>query len=287
MPKNMRDLIRLDSMRRSVRDKAMRAIDQVVGKYHHEQAEQLQRLEREIGSLREQLAAQSEQFRQEGQRTVDRVVEFEIRSHRDIVFQGAREAALESSQFVRKNMASAQHFGRPHQTLEYALSLAPTGGMALEFGVYTGSTLKIISAARDASQVYGFDSFEGLPSDWRAGYPAGAFTVDGLPDVAGAELVVGWFDDTVPGFLAEHDGVVDFLHVDGDLYSSAKTVLDLVGPRLRPGSIIVFDEFFNFPDWQQHEYKAWLEYVEQTGIQFTYEAYTYDNEQVVVRVTAT
>jgi hypothetical protein len=157
--------------------------------------------------------------------------------------------------------------------------------MALEFGVFTGTTLKMIATDRQGEHVYGFDSFQGLPTDWRSGFPAGHFTVDGLPDVPGAELVVGWFDDTLPGFLAEHSGPVDFLHVDGDLYSSAKIVLDLVGPRLHAGSVIVFDEFFNFPNWQEHEYRAWLEYVERTGVQFTYEGYTWGSEQVIVKVT--
>ena len=34
--------------------------------------------------------------------------------------------------------------------------------MAVEFGVYTGTTLSIIAAAREGELVYGFDSFEGL-----------------------------------------------------------------------------------------------------------------------------
>lgn len=183
-------------------------------------------------------------------------------------------------------MPTAPHFEQSQTTLEHALSMAPTGGMALEFGVYTGSTLKIIATARSDGKVYGFDSFQGLPEDWRNGFPSGTFTVDGLPDVSGAELVVGWFEETLEGFLATHQGPVDFLHVDGDLYSSAKTVLDLAGPRLHQGSVIVFDEFFNFPGWQEHEYRAWREYVDRTGVQFSYQGYTYEDEQVIVRIDA-
>jgi hypothetical protein len=133
--------------------------------------------------------------------------------------------------------------------------------------------------------VYGFDSFEGLPEAWRSGFPAGAFDLDQLPDVPGAELVVGWFDDTVPGFLAEHPGPVSFLHLDADLYSSTRTVLDLVGPRLQPGSIVLFDEYFNYLGWEEHEHRAWREYVARTGTRFEYLGYTIDNEQVIVRVT--
>jgi hypothetical protein len=61
-------------------------------------------------------------------------------------------------------------------------------------------------------------------------------------------------------------------------------VLEQVGPRLLPGSVVIFDEFFNYPGWQKHEFRAWQEYLERTGAQITYEAYTVDNEQVVARI---
>ncbi|WP_410586108.1 class I SAM-dependent methyltransferase [Amycolatopsis sp. lyj-23] len=234
------------------------------------------------------LARQEQQLaelRAENRRIYDRLIEFEIRTRRDVVYAADRQAALESAGFVRAHMPEAPRFDDPHRTLEHALSLAPTGGMALEFGVYTGTTLKIIAAARTAGGVFGFDSFQGLPEDWRIDFPAGSFGVDRLPDVAGAELIVGWFADTLPGFLAAHPEPVDFVHVDADLYSSAKTVLDLVGPRLQPGSVLVFDEFFNFPGWQDHEYRALRECVERTGLSVSYEGYSYANEQVIVRIT--
>jgi predicted O-methyltransferase YrrM len=132
--------------------------------------------------------------------------------------------------------------------------------------------------------VVGFDTFEGLPEVWRTDFPAGEFAQAALPEVPGAELVSGLFEDTLPGFLAECDDDIGFLHLDADLYSSTKTVLDLVGDRLRPGAILVFDEFFNFPGWQAHEYRAWCEFVADSGRSFEYLAYTGSNEQVVIRL---
>ena len=79
-------------------------------------------------------------------------------------------------------------------------------------------------------------------------------------------------------------GPVDFVHVDCDLYRSTKTVLDHIGTHLHPGSIVVFDEYFNYPGWQEHEHRAWSEYVEQTGLRFEYVGHTVDHEQVIVRV---
>jgi methyltransferase family protein len=228
----------------------------------------------------------ADELRHEIVRTRDRVIEFEIRSRRDIIYAGDQDAALESNRFAREHLVGATHFGSPPETLAHALEIAPsTGGMALEFGVASGNTLRTIAKARDGKEVYGFDSFQGLPEAWLNGMPAGAFARDDLPAVPGAELVVGWFADTLPGFLEEHQGHVDFLHVDGDLYSSAKTVLENVGPRLRPGSIVHFDEFFNYPGWQAHEYRAWLECLAATDIRGDYIAYTYNDNQVTVRIT--
>lgn len=221
----------------------------------------------------------------QGDRLLDRIVEFEIRNRRDIIYAGDRAAALESNVFARQHMVGTPHFGSPPESLDYALSLAPQGGMALEFGVATGNTLRRIASVRGGREVYGFDSFDGLPEAWLNGMPVGAFAQDKLPDVPGAELVVGLFADSLPEFLAQHPGHVDFLHVDGDLYSSARTALDLCGPRLRAGSIVHFDEFFNYPGWQEHEYRAWTEYVERTGVGFEYVAYTFNDNQVTVRIT--
>ncbi|SEO56101.1 class I SAM-dependent methyltransferase [Amycolatopsis saalfeldensis] len=266
----------------ALRRKAGTVLRRAAARLHDPYTDQLNGMQDQLGRMREELRAE---IVQQGDRLLDRVVEFEIRSRRDIVYAGDQDAALESNIFARESLVGAKHFGSPPETLKFALSLAPTGGMALEFGVASGNTLRTIAGARGGVEVYGFDSFEGLPEAWLNGMPAGAFARDDLPDVPGAELVVGLFADSLPGFLEKHQGHVDFLHVDGDLYSSAKTVLDLVGPRLRPGSIVHFDEFFNFPGWKRHEYRAWMEHIEKTGVEFTYEAYTYNDNQVTVRIT--
>lgn len=240
---------------------------------------------RELGARLQRLEDELAALRADTNRVFDRVIEFEIRTRRDIVYAGDQEAAAESARFAEERLHGTRALGRAPQTLEYGLEQAPAGGMALEFGVATGNTLRLIAERRGDKRVHGFDSFAGLPEHWTSAMPAGSFARSDLPDVPGAELVVGLFDDTLPGFLAEHDGPVDFLHVDSDLYSSAVTVLGLVGPRLRPGSVIVFDEFFNYPGWKHHEYRAWEEYVARTGLPFEYIAYSFEDCQVAVRVT--
>jgi ABC-type polysaccharide/polyol phosphate transport system ATPase subunit/peptidoglycan/LPS O-acetylase OafA/YrhL len=199
--------------------------------------------------------------------------------------EAAKTAAAETARLVREIMPETPAFPDPLSTLEFGLSLAGQDGMVLEFGVFSGKTLRVIAEARDGKNVFGFDSFGGLPEDWRDGFPAGTFAVDEPPDVPGAELVVGLFADTLPGFLDDHPEPVAFLHIDADLYSSAMTVLRHVGSRLRPGSVIVFDEYFNYPGWQEHEYRAWQEYAAESGLRYRHEGYTRGNEQVVLRIT--
>ncbi|WP_081736303.1 class I SAM-dependent methyltransferase [Amycolatopsis orientalis] len=223
--------------------------------------------------------------RRETDRLAQALRDVEFRARRDIDAAGERNAVSATEEFVREHLPTATTFPHPRETLQYALDLAPAGGMALEFGVYSGSTLKVIANARAGHEVYGFDSFQGLPEDWRPNIPAGAFTAERPPEVDGAELVVGWFADTLAGFLDEHPGPVAFLHLDADLYSSTKSVLDHVGPRLRPGSIVLFDEYFNYPGWEKHEHRAWREYVERSGTEFDYLCYTSNNEQLAVRIT--
>ncbi|SFR16400.1 Methyltransferase domain-containing protein [Lentzea waywayandensis] len=278
MLEQVRRALSAKQLRHKLRVKAIEIVTDAVAPIRA----QVDELQRQVDDLGRQVR---DEIRHQGDRAVDQARQLEIRTRRDLVFAGEQEAALQSARFVRDHMPHAPQFGHPHETLEHALTLAPEGGLALEFGVYQGTTLKIIATARGGEGVFGFDSFEGLPENWRNGFPAGAFNVDGLPEVPGAELVVGWFDEVLPEFLEKNEGPVTFLHVDCDLYSSTKTVLELVGPRLVEGSVIHFDEYFNFPGWMDHEHKAWTEYVEQTGIEFSYEAFTFDNEQVTMRVT--
>lgn len=193
-------------------------------------------------------------------------------------------AAVTSSQYLHTRMIGAQRFGSAMELIDHAVSCATVEGLALEFGVFSGKSINRIAHGR-TGQVYGFDSFEGLPEGWREGYSKGAFAREGLPEVAGnVELVVGWFDRTLPQFLDHHPGPVSLLHVDCDIYSSTQTVLTQLRDRIVPGTIILFDEYFNYPGWEMHEFKAFREFVESTGLQYDYIGLNPNHQQVAVRV---
>jgi predicted O-methyltransferase YrrM len=267
--------MRRDLIRSTVRDVVDRVAGRIAASLSVRNAEQNDRFRQEIAEL----------VRAECDRVVRALHDVEFRSRRDIFAAAERHAVESTERFVRRNLPKAPAFPEAEQTLRHALSLAPPDGMALEFGVFSGRTLGIIADARAGKDVFGFDSFLGLPEDWRTNIPAGTFRRDELPDVPGAELVVGWFADTLPGFLDQHPDTVAFLHLDADLYSSTRTVLDGVGPRLRPGSVVLFDEYFNYPGWEEHEHRAWCEFVDREGIAFEYLAYTGNFEQLAIRVT--
>lgn len=285
---------RAERLRRTLRGKLQRAVAEAVRADHDELNRSLQLLSQEVAAIKDGTSGRivalgdrlSEEIRLSEERVNDRMSAFEIRSRRNVLCAAEALAAQQSAAFAGEHLSGARQFGHPHATLDYALSLAPTDGMALEFGVYTGITLQRIAAARNGRSVYGFDSFQGLPEHWRPGFPAGTFATDSRPQIPGAELVPGWFDDVLPAFLRAHPDPVDLLHIDADLYSSAKSVLDLLGPRLGPGTVVVFDEYFNYPGWQQHEHRAWMEFSKRTHTTFRYEAFTADNEQIVVSITS-
>lgn len=144
----------------------------------------------------------------------------------------------------------------------YCKSFGDFDGIALEFGVYTGTTLKAIRNSF-IGHVYGFDSFQGLPEDWREGFETGKFATSTVPVVEGSNIIVGWFQDTLPKFLQQNSSPIAFIHFDADLYSSTIYCLNQVTKFLAPRSVFIFDEYWNYPGWEEHEHRAFSEWREQ------------------------
>ena len=149
-----------------------------------------------------------------------------------------------------------------------AISNVKSDGLWLEFGVCSGRTINIISSLT-GEIVYGFDSFYGLPENWGNHQPKGEYSTNGkLPSVNdNVELVVGLFQDTLEEFLDNHvDKPIAYLHLDADLYSSTKFVLNKLNDRIIPGTVISFDEIYNYPEYMDHEIKAWVEYCNENKV---------------------
>jgi len=156
---------------------------------------------------------------------------------------------------------------------------------ALEFGVYTGHSISIIRSYYNGS-VYGFDSFNGLPEFWRDGYSEGHFKTDHIPSIDQVDIVVGLFQDTLEQFLLSLNKEIDFVHFDADLYSSTIFCLNKIKNYLHKETIFLFDEYQNYPDWESHEHKAFMEWLEENpDVSAKRIAEVRNNEQVAFKVT--
>jgi predicted O-methyltransferase YrrM len=224
-------------------------------------------------------------------RRILQTIDYHVERHlyaeaHDIQRERQRRALQESAELVDRCFTKARSFRSRDELLLFAIGLLdrPLPGLCLEFGVYSGSSINVIASAIDGT-IHGFDSFEGLPENWRDGHEAGTFRVASLPEVRkNVVLHKGWFDNTLAPFLEEHRDPVSFVHVDCDLYSSTKVVLDCLAPRLSRGSVLVFDEYFNYPGWQEGEHKAFIEFQQARSLSFEYVAYNSRSEQVAIRL---
>lgn len=192
-------------------------------------------------------------------------------------------AAMDSARFVEENMPSAKILPSDLALLTNAVESAPRDGLILEFGVASGRTIRHIASVTDR-MIHGFDSFDGLPETWRPGYEKGAFA-QALPAVPDQVILhKGLFSDTLPQFLSVYPEPVALLHVDCDLYSSTACVLGLLKDRIRAGTVIVFDEYFNYPGWKNHEHKAFAEFIKDTGLTFNFNSFVASHQQVCVTI---
>lgn len=151
------------------------------------------------------------------------------------------------------------------------------GGTILDLGVYKGSSTRALARIFKSETIHGFDSFEGLPEDW-AHVLKGAFgDVKGvLPDMPdNVKLYKGWFDDTLPVWRKGYeDKPISLLRIDCDIYSSTKTIFDVLGDLVQKGTWIVFDELIGYRGWEDHEYKAFEEFrATRPDLEFEYVAF--------------
>jgi hypothetical protein len=198
-----------------------------------------------------------------------------------------RLAVIETCQFIEAELPLINSFSNYHQLVAFAADVGRrTDGLICEFGVWRGTTINRLARYFPDRVVYGFDAFEGLPEPWRDGYPRGTFGSKQLPTVLpNVRIVPGWFHETLAPFLNKRTESAAFLHIDCDVYSSTRTVLDAFASRLTNGTVILFDEFFNYPGWKHGEHRAWSEFVTASGIEFDYLGYARASRQLAVRIT--
>jgi len=126
-----------------------------------------------------------------------------------------------------KKLIKSRVFKNRFELLEYSISQITIDGLIMEFGVYKGESINFIADLLPNRQIYGFDSFEGLPETWRYNFYKGTFKLDNLP-------------------------------------------------RVRKNVVLI---------WEEGEFKAFYEFVEECEVDFEWLGFVINNEQVALKIT--
>lgn len=134
----------------------------------------------------------------------------------------------------------------------------------LEFGVWRGDSMRAwMQLLADDATLHGFDSFEGLPESFNQ-LDIGTFATGGrVPDLGDPRVTLfnGWFEQTLADYRPpDHEALI--VNMDADLYSS--TIFVLRSLPIRPGTLILFDEFHI----GEHEPRAFHDLMGETGLRF-------------------
>jgi O-methyltransferase len=135
-----------------------------------------------------------------------------------------------------------------------------TGGPLAECGVYNGGTAHLLAAmvaeSSPRTQLHLFDSFQGMPTTSnpeRDHHKPGDFAGPTLSQVKARLSEFANVTRFHPGFMPQtFDEVADikdwaFVHLDVDIYPSMSDCCRWFWPRMRPGGVMVFDDYGYFP----------------------------------------
>ena len=150
-------------------------------------------------------------------------------------------------------------------------------------GVYKGSSIKYF--CQFVKKIYGFDSFQGIEKDFIGTfYDERFFKLNKIPNdlPQNVELVIGRIEDTLDQFLEKNNNKIIFAHIDVDNYEVSKIILKKIKPFLEKNSILLFDELYNYPGWQNNEFKALYE--EFTEHEFIYKAFNLHHTQICLQI---
>lgn len=142
---------------------------------------------------------------------------------------------------------------RAYMLYQFLLNVRSVEGAVAEVGVWRGGTGQLIAAVLSNKKIYLFDTFEGLPAispEFDESYHSeGEFSDTSYEDVKSlfsqqeyVKVVKGVFpasikdDSTFPTKFC-------FVHVDVDLYQSARDCCEYFYRQLVPGGVIIFDDY--------------------------------------------
>ena len=194
--------------------------------------------------------------------------------------------------FKMQPRPSTHELSREFSYYKFCIDHVTVDGLWAEFGVYKGVSSKYLNKIRKEkfpnlkNNFHGFDSFEGLPEKWQGTKSKkGKFNTKKIPKIPGVTFYKGWFKDTIPEFLKTHKQNFAFIHIDCDIYSSTVDILKNLKDRIVPGTVILFDELIGYKAWEQHEYKAFMEFVKENNVEFEWIAFVANAGQAACKIT--
>lgn len=139
--------------------------------------------------------------------------------------------------------------------------------ICLEFGVGGGESLRYFSnnLLKKNIKIVGFDSFFGNPQIWPGtNNQVGSSNQNGkLPKnlPKNVEIVQGYIEETLQNYLETNEiKKINFMHIDVNIYSTSKFILEITKKYTDNNTLILFDELINYPFWWKNgEYKALTE----------------------------
>lgn len=136
---------------------------------------------------------------------------------------------------------------------ELAKQAAALPGDFLEVGVWRGGTACLLARAATGTNktVYLADTFAGVvkassADDWYRGGEHADTSVETVQEllksvgVTNCEILTGIFPDDTGQRVR---GGLSFVHIDVDVYQSAKDIFEWAAPRMQPGAVVVFDDY--------------------------------------------
>tara|TARA_Y100000590_G_scaffold175838_2_gene200928 strand:- start:2027 stop:2728 length:702 start_codon:yes stop_codon:yes gene_type:complete len=200
---------------------------------------------------------------------IKRIIEYSLeinKQNKSSIDLYLEEISKECYDYLKAHFRSSNIFKSKEDIRSFAISKAmesyKNNNLFIEFGVFKGHSINFLAKKlkKKNLSIFGFDSFAGLEEDWIADdyNPVGTFAIKKTPKVLdNVNLVVGPVQNTLENFLKEQsDKKIIFIHFDMDNYKPTKFVLEKVKTKLEKGAIIIFDEFHDYPNWKNHEFKA-------------------------------
>jgi len=197
--------------------------------------------------------------------------------------------------FVSHYMSKTKVFNDDSNLLRYALDCVTIkDGFYIESGTKSGMAINFMAGLLPSRRIFGFTSISGAPVRWDRPdiqFPAGTFALKDqnnpvLPLLKNVTVYQNDYKTSLPIFKKEimMGSPVAFLHMDTEAYEPTRDTLDELGDAIVPGTIIVFDEFYNYPNAKNHEFKALYEFLKKRGLSVNYIGYNQMHEQVAVKV---